>query len=74
MGLVTWIKGSYLFTHMEVGKYTRRRKRSDKTTAMSEWCTDSIYSKPSYASSTVNHSKVKGNLNSKYKKCTWPQF
>ncbi|KAJ9076521.1 hypothetical protein DSO57_1032999 [Entomophthora muscae] len=28
MGIVTWIKGSYLFTHLEVGKYTKRRTRN----------------------------------------------
>ncbi|KAJ2866642.1 hypothetical protein GGI22_001233 [Coemansia erecta] len=35
MGLIKKIKGSYMFTHMEVGKYTKRRAQSQKGEAVS---------------------------------------
>lgn len=46
MGIVTWIKGSYLFTHLEVGKYTKRRTPSKKYSTINDNA-DSVYSKQS---------------------------
>lgn len=28
MGFVAWFKGTYLFTHLNVGKYTKRRSKT----------------------------------------------
>ncbi|KAJ9088839.1 hypothetical protein DSO57_1019117 [Entomophthora muscae] len=36
MGFVSWFKGTYLFTHLNVGKYTKRRKTFRRNCRKSE--------------------------------------